>query len=252
MDEARALGVTILFAVESGSRAWGFPSPDSDYDCRFIYARGVSDHLVLEPQRDVIEFPIEGLIDVGGWDLRKAIKLALKGNAVVQEWLNSPIIYEQQTAATNQLEILLPRITDPFRVARHYLGLVHSGSGLIADEARPVKLKNLLYVIRPVLALDWMKERDYRAVPPMQIGKLLNGVSVDELVSRSINDLIALKAETREIGEGPAPAEILRYLALRYGEHQRALSELPKSLEGAKRRILAENGYRQVIATLDD
>ena len=81
----RSQGVIILFAIESGSRAWGFPSPDSDYDCRFVYIRRVSDHLVLQQPRDVIEFPIEGEIDAGGWDLRKALLLALGGNAVIVE-----------------------------------------------------------------------------------------------------------------------------------------------------------------------
>ena len=85
LDAVRASGIRILFAIESGSRAWGFPSPDSDYDCRFVYVRPVEDHLKLNPDRDVIEFPIEGEIDTGGWDLRKALLLALKGNAVIVE-----------------------------------------------------------------------------------------------------------------------------------------------------------------------
>src|SRR6186713_193776 len=83
--------VSVRLAIESGSRAWGFPSPDSDYDCRFVYVRPVADHLVLEQARDVIEFPIEGEIDAGGWDLRKALRLALGGNAVIVEWAKSPI-----------------------------------------------------------------------------------------------------------------------------------------------------------------
>jgi uncharacterized protein len=80
----------VLLAVESGSRAWGFPSPDSDYDCRFIYARARDDYLSLHAPRDVIEFPIEGILDVNGWDLAKALRLLLKGNAVVIEWLRGP------------------------------------------------------------------------------------------------------------------------------------------------------------------
>jgi hypothetical protein len=84
---------TVLLAIESGSRAWGFPSPDSDYDCRFIYVRRREDYLTLYPPRDVIEFPLEGELDVNGWDLGKALRLLLKGNAVVIEWLTSPYAY---------------------------------------------------------------------------------------------------------------------------------------------------------------
>src|SRR5476651_1701297 len=83
----------VLLAVESGSRAWGFPSPDSDYDCRFIYARARDDYLRLYPPRDVIEFPLDRVLDVNGWDLAKALRLLLKGNAVVIEWLTSPFVY---------------------------------------------------------------------------------------------------------------------------------------------------------------
>src|SRR5262245_28516631 len=95
--QLRAVGTmhhaTVLLAVESGSRAWGFPSPDSDYDCRFIYARARDDYLALWAQRDVIEFPTDAVLDVNGWDLGKALRLLLKGNAVVIEWLTSPYIY---------------------------------------------------------------------------------------------------------------------------------------------------------------
>ena len=40
--------VKIIMAIESGSRAWGFASPDSDYDVRFIYVRKEEDYLKLE------------------------------------------------------------------------------------------------------------------------------------------------------------------------------------------------------------
>src|ERR1700709_275771 len=86
-------GATVPWKIESGSRAWGFPSPDSDYDCRFIYARSRDDYLQLYPPRDVIEFPADRILDVSGWDLAQALRLLLKGNAVVIEWLTSPFVY---------------------------------------------------------------------------------------------------------------------------------------------------------------
>src|SRR3546814_6400248 len=88
-------GVRILFAVESGSRAWGFASADSDWDVRFVYARPAEYYLSLAPRRDVIELPIENGIDAGGWDIRKALSLLLNANPTLLEWLKSPIVYRR-------------------------------------------------------------------------------------------------------------------------------------------------------------
>src|SRR6185295_15474964 len=93
VDEYR---VFVPLAIESGSRAWGFSSPDSDYDCRFVYVRQVEDHITPWSGRDVIELPLEGDLDANGWDLAKALRLLLKGNAVIVEWLRSPVIYRGQ------------------------------------------------------------------------------------------------------------------------------------------------------------
>src|SRR5262249_47181029 len=117
---AREHGVTIPFAIESGSRAWGFPSPDSDYDCRFIYVRSLEDYLSLFPPRDVIETPLDGDLDVNGWDLAKAIRLLLKGNAVVIEWLTSPIVYTADKWFRDSFFSLSERVANRELVARHY------------------------------------------------------------------------------------------------------------------------------------
>ena len=95
--------VQILFAVESGSRAWGFPSPDSDYDARFVYARSVDWYLSIDPGRDVIELPIEGDLDINGWDIQKALGLLLKPNPVLLEWLSSPVRYHWNGKVCDQL-----------------------------------------------------------------------------------------------------------------------------------------------------
>ena len=85
--------VRIVFACESGSRGWGFSSPDSDYDVRFIYAHDLDWYLTVFPGRDVIELPIDDVYDVSGWDLRKALGLLRNGNATLVEWLSSPVVY---------------------------------------------------------------------------------------------------------------------------------------------------------------
>ena len=84
--------VTVLYACESGSRGWGFASPDSDYDVRFIYVHRLPWYFQVSPGRDVIEVPISGDLDINGWELRKALGLIKKGNATLIEWLDSPVV----------------------------------------------------------------------------------------------------------------------------------------------------------------
>ena len=87
--------IKILLAVESGSRAWGFASPDSDYDVRFIYIRRMEDYLKLEKVRDVIELPMDDVLDMNGWDLQKTLRLLYKSNPTLFEWFSSPIVYQE-------------------------------------------------------------------------------------------------------------------------------------------------------------
>ena len=103
-------GVRLLFAIESGSRAWGFPSPDSDYDVRFVYVRSVDWYLSLELGRDVIELPVDAGMDVNGWDIRKALGLLLKPNPVLLEWLDSPIRYRWDAQACDALSALAGKV----------------------------------------------------------------------------------------------------------------------------------------------
>lgn len=248
LDDARGRGATILFAVESGSRAWGFPSPDSDYDCRFVYARGVTDHLRLDPLRDVIEFPLLGEIDASGWDLRKALHLALAGNAVVVEWAKAPIAYEEVPGFRERFLALLARIVDPMKVSRHYLGLARSHVDRIGSFTGPVKLKKLFYLIRPVVALDWMEQRGFAELPPMSLPECLAGAGLPADVATDIARLIGEKAITREMGEGPIPTALGRYLVDRYEHHVHAdAARGREGTVGPERRVLAGEFYRAEI-----
>ena len=211
LDSVRAEGCRIGFAVESGSRAWGFPSPDSDFDCRFVYVRPVRQHLEFRPRRDVIEFPIVGDIDTGGWDLRKALLLALKGNAVIVEWLKSPLVYEEEPDFRDRLSRLLDEIMQPQRVARHYAGLLREHAP--ERDLKEVKLKRFLYAVRPAVALQWMSDRDFSALPPMNMLECLEGASVPQDVRDEILRLIALKRTSREMGEASLPSCLRHFVA---------------------------------------
>jgi len=248
---AREQDVSILFAVESGSRAWGFPSPDSDYDCRFVYACGMRRHLALTQPRDVIEFPIEGEIDAGGWDLRKALLLALGGNAVVVEWVKSPIVYEEIHGFRQSLVEILDQVVDPIKVAQHYLGLARSHVARLGHFSGDVNLKKLFYLIRPIVALDWMEQRHFAALPPMALPDCLFETELPIATTQAIRDLIDRKAKTREMGTGPIPATIASYVERRYAHHEKNIPDMRNDgADLALRHQLAEDFYRQTIERL--
>jgi len=134
----------VLLAVESGSRAWGFPSPDSDYDCRFIYVRRSDDYLALLAPRDVIELPADAVLDVNGWDLKKALQLLLKGNAVVIEWLTSPFVYGGDARFRADALALARLAAHPAAVARHYLHLGERQRRTYFADTRAIPLKKMV------------------------------------------------------------------------------------------------------------
>lgn len=211
--------VTILFAVESGSRAWGFPSPDSDNDVRFFYVRPISHYLGLETPRDVIETPIDGLWDVNGWDLRKALQLLVKGNATVAEWLSSPLIYREHGPFPYKLRDLIKRHASPAASARHYYGLTKKcfdgeigrfpsaervremrEAGIAIKGPIEVNLKKYLYAIRGAASINWIKR--YGEIPPMTLPALMSHDIMPSDVRTEVNKLLAIKKTMGEFGMG--------------------------------------------------
>lgn len=213
LDEVEAEhGVAVLWAVESGSRAWGFPSPDSDYDCRFLHVRPIEDYLSPWRPRDVIETPLDEVLDVNGWDLVKAVRLATTSNATVAEWLQSPYVYRGDTDFAAELLQLCREVVHPDAVSRHYyhVGRSHwNRSG--AAEGNTIQLKKLFYSIRPAAALHWMRTHS-SPVPPMHLPTLLAEAPPATEVIDAITELIQAKAVTRELGDGVVPAPIRRFI----------------------------------------
>ena len=198
---------SICLAVESGSRAWGFASPDSDYDCRFLYLRPPCDYLSLWPVRDVIETPLDGLLDVSGWDVAKALRLLVKGNAVVTEWLRSPIVYRGDEPFRDALLAFADAHVPRDAVRRHYRSLAESSWG--GRDEMPVK--KLFYVLRPIAALRWMRMHD-GALPPMHFPTLVDACALPHSLVDTIDRLRAAKAETRELGRASVPGEIAAFV----------------------------------------
>ena len=198
--------VSIPWAIESGSRAWGFPSPDSDYDCRFLFVRRREDYLSLWPRRDVIETPLDKTFDVNGWDLAKAIRLLARGNATTIEWLRSPIVYGGEGDFRDELLTLAEAIVERDAIGRHYLHVAHR------QRTGAASLKRFFYALRPASALRWLQTHPHAAVPPMDLPTLLDEGDVGDDVRRAAHDLIALKAQTRELGAGTPPAVLERFV----------------------------------------
>lgn len=211
-------GVTVPWCIESGSRAWGFPSPDSDYDCRFFFVRGEDDYLSLWPRRDVIETPLDEIFDVNGWDLRKAIRLLVDGNAVVNEWLRSPFVYCGQAGFRDDLLALSETVSDRAAIGRHY---THVGLKQWHRYGDPwdMPLKRFFYAIRPAASVRWLQSHPHSAAPPMDLPSLLRESHASGAVQEAAAELIDLKASTREMGSGAVPPVLMTYVdgALSFG-----------------------------------
>ncbi len=205
--------VRILLAVESGSRAWGFHSPDSDYDVRFIYARPQAWHYQLGKKRDVIERPIDADLDVSGWELSKALELALNSNAVLAEWLQSPITYRRDDEAVTQLTDFTSRVLDRVSVTWHYLSLFKRQSKRLSAPEGGIRFKRWFYMLRPALALRWMR-LNYEAMPPMDISHLRQGVSLDAMIDSALNDVLKRKMSSTESKKVDSVPDILSRLIL--------------------------------------
>lgn len=203
MEELRGIeaaeSVRILFAIESGSRAWGFPSPDSDYDARFVYARDPDWYLSIAPGRDVIELPIVGELDINGWDIKKALGLLLKPNPVLLEWLSSPIRYMWEDGACQSLVDFSTRAAHGPACLHHYFNLGESLWKRRIDGKEEVKLKRYFYVLRPAMALRWLRMHP-DTVPPMNFQELMAGVDLDADLMEQLEILLRAKAASNELG----------------------------------------------------
>jgi hypothetical protein len=194
--------VRVLLAVESGSRAWGFPSRDSDYDVRFVYVHPKAWYLSIETdvRRDVIERPLNDLIDLSGWDIRKALRLFAKANPPLIEWLSSPIVYKDEAGFRGELLRLLPVYYQPRSCMYHYLRMAENNRRDYLDGST-VWTKKYLYVLRPILAVRWIEQG--RGPVPMEFKKLIVTVDDRDALLKEIGDLIERKRNGEELDQGP-------------------------------------------------
>ncbi|WP_028981685.1 nucleotidyltransferase domain-containing protein [Sporocytophaga myxococcoides] len=236
--------IKILYACESGSRAWGFPSRNSDYDVRFIYIRSKEWYLSIDDHKDTLEFPINDLLDISGWDIRKALKLFRSSNAVIFEWLQSPVVYKE---VSNFKEKLFKLSEDYFSLRtgmHHYLGMtINPFKNELQGDT--VKIKKCLYALRSSLACRWI--RDKQTVPPMEFGVLRALIKDEGNINGLIDQLLNLKKDSYEGDTIPSSRLLNHFIQNEIRESELYSMTLEKStgstevLDAIFRELLIEN-----------
>jgi len=224
--------IKIVYACESGSRAWGFSSVDSDFDVRFIYVHPQKWYLAIEKQRDVIEYPIQGQLDINGWDLQKALVLFRKSNPPLMEWLGSPMVYLEEYSIAEQMRGLAQEYFSPVASRYHYL---HMAQGNYRDylKGKNVWRKKYFYVLRPILAVQWL-ERKYGVVPT-EFEALVAKLVTEPQLKQAIDALITAKRKGAELDYGPRIEVISQFIEKELArfehlevEHEKQVAPLKK------------------------
>lgn len=203
-------GVRIIMAIESGSRAWGFASPNSDYDVRFIFSRKKDWYLAvdLEDKRDVIEYPIIDEIDLNGWDVRKSLKLFWKSNPAFVEWIQSPITYINSGIFREEARNMMPGVYSVEKGIYHYRSMAKTNyRGYLQKDMVP--LKKYFYVLRPLFAIRWLEE--YGKAAPIEFEKVLSLIADNELLN-TIYELLEKKKCSEERMLAPAIPVLNKYI----------------------------------------
>lgn len=202
--------VTVLYACESGSRAWGFASTNSDFDVRFIYVPKIDWHLDLDRQRNVIDSQIpEYDLDISGWSLGKTIGLLRKSNPVLLEWLGSPLVYMYRPERKDLEEFALRQL-NPEAVLCHYRNLASGTYQRWICDHEDVIYKKYFYALRPLFAVAWV--RKYGTMPPTEYEKLVADYAPDPTLQKALNELMELKRSGNETRVGPRIAALDNFI----------------------------------------
>ncbi|MEZ5323861.1 MAG: nucleotidyltransferase domain-containing protein [Verrucomicrobiales bacterium] len=228
LDQLRALerqhGFRVLYACESGSRAWGFASDDSDYDVRFIYVHRPEWYLSVRSRPDSVTFFASDMLDLAGWDLRKALGLFGRSNGALLEWLHSPIRYVEHPDLMPLWRALVPDVLNPRALAAHYLGMAWK-LWLVARDGEAVSTKKYLYILRTVLAARWVISR--KSPPPVAFARLLEeALNEDDLRGRC-RALVAAKAAAQESSAGARDHVLDQWLTAQFQALRILNADLP-------------------------
>ncbi|NEQ47225.1 MAG: nucleotidyltransferase domain-containing protein [Leptolyngbya sp. SIOISBB] len=188
--------LSIIYGLESGSRAWGFESQNSDYDVRFLYVRPVNWYLCIEKRKDVLELGTSRDIDLSGWDLRKSLLFLRKSHPVLLEWLRSPVVYLEQSEVIQDMRMIGEEFFAPRASVHHYIGWAER----ILDRyfrGSDVAAKRYFYVIRPILCCRWIQA--IGGQPPLQIQELITAIEMPGKAKSALKNLIERKRAGYEL-----------------------------------------------------
>jgi uncharacterized protein len=216
--------IKILYAVESGSRAWGFASVNSDWDVRFIYVHTPDWYLQIDDKKDCIEQLLPNDLDLSGWELQKALRLFRKSNPPLLEWLQSPLVYQQEDAFLATMRNAIERFFNPQSCLYHYFNMARRNWEAYF-KTEEVRLKKYLYVLRPILACMWIERTGTMA--PMEFDILLQAEVKDTHLRQATDDLLLRKKSGEELSTGPRIAVLDKFLEERLQYFDAVLKTYP-------------------------
>lgn len=223
--------IKILYACESGSRAWGFPSKESDYDIRFIYIHKKEWYLSIDQRRDVLEvpkhdklsIPVDKLLDLNGWELTKALRLFRKSNPPLLEWLHSNIVYYQAYSAINAMKELESQIFSPISGIHHYLKMA-KGNYRDYLKCEEIKIKRYFNIFRPLLAAKWIEK--HNEFPPNGFNQLIGDLLPTGEIRKIIDNLIKQKMAGEVLALNPGTEVINHFLENEINHLEQYVKEL--------------------------
>ena len=219
--------VKILLACETGSRAWGFPSPDSDFDIRIIYVHKKDWYLSLSEKRDSIDLMFENNeIDITGWDLRKSLRLLQKSNPPLLERIQSPILYKHNSSFLKEMNDLANSQYSRIATIHHYLSMAKKFLEEL-KEKEDYKLKKFFYALRSATACKWILEKE--EMPPIEFQKMLSGLNIENSLINRINELISLKATISESYLHNGEKELINFIEICINSADEKRKILPSS-----------------------
>lgn len=234
--------IQVLFACETGSRAWGFPSPDSDYDVRLIYKHERNWYLTISEKKDTIETMLnDGDLDITGWDIRKCLRLLWKSNGALLERLQSPIVYYAEPGFLELIRPVADLCFSPIATIYHYLNMGKNSFDDIQDEEQ-IKLKKLFYALRAAFACKWILDKG--TTPPIVFQTMLYELDIDPVLRKRIEDLIELKSGKNESYIHPKESQLNCFIEEQFTRAEQEANALKARVE---KRIDLDTLFLQLL-----